>query len=514
MFPDADLDEFLPAWALWGQLVMVPVLVFIVSYLGFFTAAAIAAGPRPLPEIAAWQERARHGHQVRLALGWMFLVLLFVLSIGLVALDNPITSVSSAGRAAVGLPFLLGSNGIVQAWRRRHIGPRQVRLLSVYWDYVATWTVLGWPWFILAIVAGLCMPRSYNTVTWFLIGAVLAAAVATRYCGHIWLLRCLGGLRPASPRLLAAVARAAGGRRLSAVYELRVSYGNAFALVGCDSLIFTTRLLEISDDDELATVAAHELAHLDDPGMQRLLVVSWLIVAAALALVQIRPARATWGDWSVIAILWVAAALVLLSGVFTRRILSAGEEHADRTAMEDQDATIYAGVLETIYRDSLVPVAKKSRLGHPALYDRMLASGVQPTYPRPRNPSLLRVAAGVVVSSTVSICLIVGFLTAGRVVGALSSATRPETALINMALMGGSTRDLARIARELARQGEEDFALAVAKRMVEHSPDSPRVWRDAATVLTMTGRHEAARAARAKALELGRTRPGENEMPP
>jgi len=42
MFPDVDLDEFLPAWALWGQLVLAPALTLLVTYIGFRLAAAIS----------------------------------------------------------------------------------------------------------------------------------------------------------------------------------------------------------------------------------------------------------------------------------------------------------------------------------------------------------------------------------------------------------------------------------------------------------------------------------------
>jgi len=51
---------------------------------------------------------------------------------------------------------------------------------------------------------------------------------------------------------------------------------------------------------------------------------------------------------------------------------------------------VYARALEKIYQDNLVSaVATSNSQAHPHLYDRMLAAGIQPEYPRPTKPSAM-----------------------------------------------------------------------------------------------------------------------------
>jgi hypothetical protein len=49
------------------------------------------------------------------------------------------------------------------------------------------------------------------------------------------------------------------------------------------------------------------------------------------------------------------------------------------------DAGTYARALSGLYQDSLLPaVMAKGRSTHPHLYDRLLAAGVTPDFPRPK----------------------------------------------------------------------------------------------------------------------------------
>ena len=65
------------------------------------------------------------------------------------------------------------------------------------------------------------------------------------------------------------------------------------------------------------------------------------------------------------------------------------ERRADRAAhTSGGEAGTYARALARIYEDNLIPAVLPSRgRTHPDLYDRLLAGGAQPDFPRPTAPS-------------------------------------------------------------------------------------------------------------------------------
>jgi hypothetical protein len=71
-----------------------------------------------------------------------------------------------------------------------------------------------------------------------------------------------------------------------------------------------------------------------------------------------------------------------------KRIARRMERHADDAAIQGTaDAAIYARALEKIYQANQLPaVMRSNNMVHPHLYDRMLAAGVTPDYPRPQPP--------------------------------------------------------------------------------------------------------------------------------
>jgi len=146
-------------------------------------------------------------------------------------------------------------------------------------------------------------------------------------------------------------------------------------------LMFSSRLLDIESDEEISAICAHELAHL----MESRGVLAGRI-AGSLTLypvIFLRPA-ATFGPSAVCAIF----GLVWLAAIFTRKLSRRMEKRADKIAAENQgEAGVYAHALERLYSDGLIPaVNPKNNKMHPHLYDRMLAAGIQPEYPRPSKP--------------------------------------------------------------------------------------------------------------------------------
>jgi Zn-dependent protease with chaperone function len=67
------------------------------------------------------------------------------------------------------------------------------------------------------------------------------------------------------------------------------------------------------------------------------------------------------------------------------------EKRADYLALKEQtNEGVYARALEKLYRENLSPAVNvNNRQTHPHLYDRMLAAGITPDFPRPASPKRL-----------------------------------------------------------------------------------------------------------------------------
>jgi Zn-dependent protease with chaperone function len=203
---------------------------------------------------------------------------------------------------------------------------------------------------------------------------------------YVLLLRGLGVLRPPDERLRGIVA---GTARRMGVHEpgtwlMDVPLAQAFALPTTGELMFSSRLLEISSDEEISAICAHELAHL----MESKVVLAGRIAGSMTLypLIFVRPA-AKFGLSGVGVIVW----LVSLSFILPRKLARRMEHRADKIATENQgEEGVYARALEKLYVDTLIPAVNTSKTKtHPHLYDRMLAAGIQPEYPRPAKPKKL-----------------------------------------------------------------------------------------------------------------------------
>ena len=167
----------------------------------------------------------------------------------------------------------------------------------------------------------------------------------------------------------------------------RVYYGEspiarAAALIYLRSLVFTSRVLDVLDDDELRSIILHELAHLRE---NIVVCLARLIPVLSLMLITlIHPLMHHFGSAG---LFWLFGAVFLLLKL-AKRIARRMEHHADDAAIQGAvDAAIYARALEKIYQVNQLPaVMRGNNMVHPHLYDRMLAAGVTPDYSRPQPP--------------------------------------------------------------------------------------------------------------------------------
>jgi hypothetical protein len=150
------------------------------------------------------------------------------------------------------------------------------------------------------------------------------------------------------------------------------------------------------------TVCVHELAHLNEPtavavlrmfsGLQFLVVV-----------VAVRPVIGDFGYSGVTGML--LAALVIRK--ITRRVARRMELRADVAGRAHQvEEGTYAHALERLYEANLTPVVMLGkRRPHPHLYDRLVAAGLTPSYPRPDPPSRSAIWLAVFVTLTIAITI-------------------------------------------------------------------------------------------------------------
>lgn len=260
----------------------------------------------------------------------------------------------------------------------------------------ATFTVMVlFPALPVVTVLAVIMPSTWSgaTVAYLVAGGLLLAGPTA---WNIRLGRMLCLIRPASPRVARIVAVIAERSQCQplAVWEMSLLMANAVAFPTQRQIAITSEATASMNDAELAAISAHELGHLQEDRsthwMRQLASMSWL------PLCLIKPVHAYWemhGVMALLVIVWISSSWF---SRFSRKMEYAADAAAQRT---QSDPAAYAKALERLHEVNLMPAVHDSRTQtYPHLYDRMLAAGVQPDYPRPLPPPRLPALAGVLVA--------------------------------------------------------------------------------------------------------------------
>ena len=252
---------------------------------------------------------------------------------------------------------------------------------------VALWGIRFGIW--AALVAGcILMPAEFG-------GRMILVAVGYLFFHALfnwglflrWL-RLIKFLRPPDARLqniVDVVTAKMGGAKVRATWRMDGSLATAFALPTTRELVFSDRMLEICTDEEVSAICAHEVAHLKE---SKAVLTGRLFGSLTLfPLIFINPLTQRLGLWGLL----IAYALVFVMMRFAKSLSLRMEKRADALALQEQtDEGVYARALEKLYRDSQTPAVNvNNRQTHPHLYDRMLAAGITPDFPRPARPKRL-----------------------------------------------------------------------------------------------------------------------------
>jgi len=239
---------------------------------------------------------------------------------------------------------------------------------------------------LATVIVAVIVPADFGWRMW--VGAAAAAGfvVSLHFGLGNLILRKLQIARAPEERLRNIVATTAQRMNVATppVWELIFPQPFAFALPGTQELAFSRRLLASCTDNEVAAICAHELAHL---GESKFIFAGRILGSLAfLPWVFTKPLCHRYQEMGLVPILATFGLLFSFSFRLGRRM----EQRADVIARTQEiEPLVYARALERLYQTSLTPAvmpAGQARI-HPHLYDRMLAAGMTPTYPRPKPPA-------------------------------------------------------------------------------------------------------------------------------
>lgn len=274
---------------------------------------------------------------------------------------------------------------------------------------MAGWTIRFAIW-ILFLAAVVLMPRELDWRAWSLAGCFVLIFSVWLLGGLRMACQVLRLIRPAPERLLRIVTTVSEQMKVPVrgVWLLQSSTASAFALPLTGDLLFSERLLLLHPDNEVAAICAHELGHL---GESKAMVAGR--IGGALFLVPLLFIKPVMFTWSPAALLMLGAiSWLLIYG--SRRLSHRLERRADQIAQANEaDAGTYAQALARLHEENLIPAVLARRRTHPDLYDRLLAAGAQPDYPRPAKP--LAIAPQVMLlSMLLGVLIVANFQSADR----------------------------------------------------------------------------------------------------
>ncbi len=453
------ISDLFPWWAGWLAPVYLTSSAFCASALiGNLSARLALLGWRRHAD-DAWHERARRLAIARKVVGSNLVVLPLLFLTATLLFAGPISRLPPFALGSI--VWLAATCGAIMAGfpvARRAYGSKVPR---GYWmSGVLAFVVLFYPAAILTVLLSLALPDKLNSSAAVALGVGLCLLLACYLGGTLPLARALGVLRPPTSRLESIVRRTSErvGVSPKGLWIMVSPMSNAVVFPATKTLCVTTAALESLDDDELEAIVAHELGHVSEG---RSAIATRASIAVALTMwASMRPMIGTFGILALPVILIVAFLWINLVARFARRM----EVRADTYGKQYQgDEGTYARALERIHRANLMPpVLGKRRAIHPELYDRMVAAGVTPDYPKPRPPSRLGSSLIGVLSIFVTILAVAALWIIPRSIH--QTAGRNASPLVwAAALTGGSETQLAALASLRLREGDQEGGLRMLR---------------------------------------------------
>jgi Zn-dependent protease with chaperone function len=463
--------ESLVCWIGWLSLLVDAAVAFALSAFAAQLGVLCAAWPRRRLLEGSWIERARHAYPVRRVSRLGFAL----------PLAAGVEIYWAARPRALGPPaWLAAAFAVIAAYaaallvfgraERRILGMREP--LPGWWRRFAAHSLALRPFWLIVLPIALAMPPRLGGTAALLV-AFAALGLYRCTCGDgLRLAARLGLVAPGPARLVSLVARVGermGRARPAPSYVMPSLYVGAFALPAMGAVVVTNRLLDTLDDQGLEAILAHELGHLSES--PRTVALRSAAVVPLLPIVALKAVAGAFGWWPALAGCLVVALFSRLQLRWVRRL----ETRADTMARaQERTPGAYAGALARSYEANLIPVvARGSGATHPHLYDRLVAAGVPPSYPRPRPPSFARSFVALVVALSVAMLGWTGMLLGqAAVMRAASQESAGEGAvLLSLALTGGDTWHLDRLGFLRGTSGDWPAAARLFHRASARDPE-------------------------------------------
>jgi Zn-dependent protease with chaperone function len=475
--------SLLPIWVQWGNLLICVPAAFLISLVCTLVGMKVALGPIGRLRGLNWVDCARQSYPARLAvtLCGVFLPIIF----GFLALDHAGPLAQTPVNVLVLLVVLAAYAGmlVVRIGLNRRLFEKVPSARYYLRSYLAWWVIMP-QWIFIALL--IFLPTRFNGTAILMLASAAFAFVLVNMGASLALARRLGLAWPAPPHLQSIVDQLAEriGVHPRGVDVFPSPSANAWAFPLAKRLAFTERAEALLSDEELTPICAHELAHLAEPfrlGIVRALP-SFMLLAltSSKCFLGLNPDAATTGSlWAVTGSLCLMAVL-LVTVMLVRRIGHRMEKRADAFgSSHETDAGAYGRALEKLYQLNLVPpVTMAKKASHPHLYDRLVAAGVEPSYPRPKRPSRGRMFAGLAVAIALALAVVAGSWTERH---SWRRHHKNERAYLwLMSLDGGQAMDLMDLSRIRYRRGDKEdaFALqdAAAQLLLDEYRSGRRSW--------------------------------------
>lgn len=477
----------LPEIVSWGNgLILVP-FAYMAALVAMIVSARIAL--RPLRADSAWWERARDA-QVARVVGLLGVTMMpaFV-SLLAIPMSGPLAKLPPAWLQLLVAFAAFCAAAMVATHIEGVVLRRHVTLAIWLRDGLFASLVLS-PHVFFPVVGGIVVTHVLVDRTALGCGVTLAVTAFGLAGGGFLVARVVGLVRVAPERVQGIVtiaAAAAGVARPRSIYECRASAANAYAL-GSRGIALTSGAIELLGDEDLIAIVMHELAHLAEPRRARRGRHAFRALQS-FAFISMLPLTEWFGTWT----FFVAAYAAILAFRLRLRFARKAEAAADGVATHHEPhAGAYARALERLHAVNLIPAVVGTASTHPDLYDRLLAVGATPSFPRPMPPEN-RVAGGLF---WLAMGLIVGtgILVRGVVLARSADATDEGPVITEIALSGGNAFSLARLASFRAERGDTASALVLLRAAVALAPGDPYYPARAAALLAPLGRCDEAQA--------------------
>lgn len=243
--------------------------------------------------------------------------------------------------------------------------------------------------YTLIILCGITAALLPSDLNWRLVVVLSAGLIAyfwLQFGGLLQIGRWLGFLRPADPEVSEMAKELARHwqRPAPTVWLFNLGSANALALPFARAVLITDKARPLFSADELLAILAHELAHLYEDKVTRLM--RLLAPLLYIPLLKVLLMMVTDPEKSLPLLVLVPA--IMIGFIFVSRRRRRMEVRADLFGSRlHDDKSIYAQALAKLYQANEIPaVMPRKRSVHPHLYDRMLVAGITPDFPRPNPP--------------------------------------------------------------------------------------------------------------------------------